>query len=113
MSNRQFWSYLNLEFIYKTTFGKLFYQTVCEFGENSKNDYLKFLDYDKFLQFIGIFTKIFPSSKNVSTRNLRKKFVYRLFDLDNNDEIDKLEFRNFINAFIEMILICNLMAKEV
>jgi hypothetical protein len=108
MSNRQFWSYLGLEFIYKTSFGKLFYKIACEFNENPNNNYLKFMDFDKFLQFVGIFTKIFKGSKDKEiTRTLRKKFVYRLFDLDNNEEIDKLEFRNFINAFIEMILICN------
>lgn len=106
MSNRQFWSILNLEFIYNTTFGKLFYQTICELNENSKLDYLKFLEFNKFLQFVGIFTKKFPGNSNI-TIELRKKFVFRLFDLDNNEEIDKLEFRNFINAFLEMILICN------
>ena len=108
MSNRQFWSYLGLEFIYKTTFGKLFYQVITEMGENAKNDYIKFIDFDKFLQFVGIFTKVFKISQfGEMTKDLRKRFVYRLFDLDNNEEIDKLEFRNFTNAFIEMILLCN------
>ena len=104
MSNRQFWSVLNLEFIYSTTFGKLFYQNICELNENAKLDYLKFMDFNKFIQFVGIFTKKLPGDMSV---DLRKKFVYRLFDLDNNEEIDRLEFRNFINAFLEMILLCN------
>jgi hypothetical protein len=111
MSNRQFWSYLGLEFIYKTTFGKIFYKTACDFNEHPNNNYLKFMDFDKFLQFIGIFTKLFKDKEK--TRTLRKKFVYRLFDNDNNEEIDKLEFRNFINAFIEMILICNFQNESI
>ena len=49
MSNRQFWSYLGLEFIYKTTFGKLFYMNISNLtsegspDENSKNDYINLL----------------------------------------------------------------------
>ena len=86
--------------------------------ENSKNDYIKFIDLDKFVQFNGIFTKrftakAFPELRRGNTDELdltdelRKKFVYGLFDLDKNDTIDKLEFRNFINAFVEMILQAN------
>lgn len=112
MSNRQFWAYLGLEFIYKTTFGKLFYQNICEIDEDSKLDYLKFLDFEKFLKFVAIFTKTFKDNPE-QTKNLRKKFVFRLFDVDNNEEIDKLEFRNFVNAFIELILGCNFDNKEI
>lgn len=57
MSNRQFWSFLDLEFIYNTTFAKIFYKTACEFNDNSKLEYIKFMDYPKFLQFVAIFTK--------------------------------------------------------
>jgi hypothetical protein len=58
MSNRQFWSFLDLEFIYQTNFAKYFYKTACDFNENTKLDYLKFMDYPKFIQFVAIFTKI-------------------------------------------------------
>ena len=57
MSNRQFWSFLDLEFIYNSTFAKFVYMTACEFNENSKFDYIKFMDNQKFLQFVAIFTK--------------------------------------------------------
>ena len=57
MSPRQFWTFLDLDFIYNTTFGKKFYKSVCEFNDNSKGDYLRFLDEKKFIQFIVIMTK--------------------------------------------------------
>ena len=57
MSNRQFWSFLDLEFIYNSIFAKFIYMTACEFNDNSKSDYIKFMDYQKFLQFVAIFTK--------------------------------------------------------
>ena len=104
MSNRQFWSFLNLEFIYSSTFGKIFYQNICDFTENPKSEYLRFLDIKKFFHFVAIFTK---KSNHPQMINIRKKFVFRLFDSDNNEEVDKLEFRNFITAFLEMILTCN------
>jgi len=106
MSNRQFWSFLNLEFIYTTTFGKLFYQNICEFNEPAKLEYLKFMDLKKFMQFVCIFTKK-PKEEDSPLKDLRKKFVFRLFDIDFSEEVDKLEFRNFLTAFLEMILICN------
>ncbi len=31
--------------------------TACEFNENSKFDYIKFMGNQKFLQFVAIFTK--------------------------------------------------------
>lgn len=64
------------------------------------------MDLKKFMQFVSIFTKK-PNSNQFVYRDLRKKFVFRLFDLDNSEEIDKLEFRNFLTAFLEMILTCN------
>lgn len=106
MSNRQFWSFLNLEFIYTTTFGKTFYQTICEFNEPTKLEFMKFMDLKKFMQFVCIFTKK-PREDEALFSDLRKKFVFRLFDIDNSEEIDKLEFRNFLTAFLEMILTCN------
>jgi Ca2+-binding EF-hand superfamily protein len=106
MSNRQFWSFLNLEFIYTTTFGKIFYQIICEFNEPTKLEYMKFLDLKKFMQFVSIFTKNLTDHLGHSL-DLRKKFLFRLFDIDNSEEVDKLEFRNFLTAFLEMILTCN------
>jgi hypothetical protein len=58
MSNRQFWSFLDLEFVYQTTFAKFFYKTASDFNDNNKADYLKFMDYPKFIQFVSIFTKV-------------------------------------------------------
>jgi len=57
MSPRQFWTFLDLDFIYNTTFGKAFYKNVCDFDDDSKGDYLKFLDETKFIHFIAFFTK--------------------------------------------------------
>ena len=65
MSNRQFWSFLDLEFIYNTTFAKYFYITACEFNEMNKLDYIKFMDYQKFLQFVAIFTKTISEGKYI------------------------------------------------
>jgi len=106
MSNRQFWSFLNLEFVYTTSFGKIFYKVVCEFNEPTKLEHFKFMDLKKFIQFVCVFTKK-PKDENSPLSELRKKFLFRLFDLDNSEEIDKLEFRNFLTAFLEMILTCN------
>jgi Ca2+-binding EF-hand superfamily protein len=106
MSNRQFWNFLNLEFVYNTTFGKIFYQNICEFNEPNKLDYLKFMDFNKFLQFICIFTKK-PKESNSPLKEIRKKFVFRMFDNDNNQEIERLEFRNFLGSFLELIVSCN------
>lgn len=67
MSPRQFWTFLDLDFIYSTTFGKAFYKTVCEFGDMSKGDYIRFLDEQKFIQFIAIITKCNEiKGKNIS-----------------------------------------------
>ncbi len=57
MSNKQFWSFLDLDFIYNTTFAKLFYKCACDFNDNTKSDHIKFMDYAKFIQFVAIFTK--------------------------------------------------------
>jgi hypothetical protein len=35
---------------------------------------------------------------------MRIKFIFKLFDKDNNDEIDRLEFRNLTTAFVELVL---------
>jgi hypothetical protein len=35
---------------------------------------------------------------------MRIRFIFKLFDKDNSDEIDRLEFRNLTTAFVEMIL---------
>jgi hypothetical protein len=35
---------------------------------------------------------------------MRLKFIYKLFERDNSEEVDRLEFRNLTTAFVEMIL---------
>lgn len=42
----------------------------------------------------------------MSLKNLRTLFIFELFDTDNSHEIDRLEFRNIITCFVEMILTC-------
>jgi Ca2+-binding EF-hand superfamily protein len=77
--------------------------TACEFNDNNKSDYIKFMDNQKFLQFVAIFTKT-VTIDNVSLRDMRIRFIFKLFDKDNNDEIDRLEFRNLTTAFVELVL---------
>lgn len=96
-----------MEFVYNTTFGKIFYQNICEFNENAKSEYLKFLDLKKFITFVAVMTKRNNKDNTISMQEFRKRFAFRLFDTDNNEEIDRLEFRNFVTAFLEMILTCN------
>jgi hypothetical protein len=106
MSNRQFWSFLDLEFLYNTKFAKIFYKSICEFNDNSKLEYLKFMDYTKFIQFVAIFTKNTKVDNNFSLRDLRLKLLFTMFDHNNNEEVDKIDFRNVVVSFIEMILSC-------
>ena len=134
MSNRQFWSFLDLQQISNTTFAKLFYKAACDFNDNSKIDHLKFMDRYKFYQFVAIFTKTDEINKNKKTfvKNeseafgddsnskqnsfatfIKLKFLNSLFDVDNNEEVDRLEFRNFISSFIEMILSCKFESKPI
>jgi Ca2+-binding EF-hand superfamily protein len=105
MSNRQFWSFLYLDFIYNTKFAKIFYRAICNFNDNSKLDYIKFMDYGKFLQFVAIFTKL-ENPKKINLYERRIKLLFALFDADNTQEVDRIEFRNMITCFIEMILQC-------
>ena len=151
MSNRQFWSFLDLQQISNTTFAKLFYKAACDFNDNSKIDHLKFMDRYKFYQFVALFTKTDEINKNKDkfvkddnddlTKNkpnyikgggdndeygddpnskqntfatfIKLKFLNSLFDVDNNEEVDRLEFRNFISSFIEMILSCKFESKPI
>ena len=134
MSNRQFWSFLDLQQISNTTFAKLFYKAACDFNDNSKIDHLKFMDRYKFYQFVAIFTKTdeINKNKNFFVKNesdvftddpnskkdsfatyIELKFLNSLFDVDNNEEVDRLEFRNFISSFIEMILSCKFESKPI
>ena len=41
-------------------------------------------------------------------RCIKLKFLNSLFDIDNNDEVDRLEFRNLISSFIERYCHVNL-----
>lgn len=127
MSNRQFWNFLDLGQIANSTFAKLFYKAACDFNDNTKLDHLKFMDRYKFYQFIAIFTKTNELNQNKNlffddndklsefddedklnsfASYVKLKFLNSLFDIDNNDEVDRLEFRNLISSFIEMILSC-------
>jgi Ca2+-binding EF-hand superfamily protein len=107
MSNRQFWSFLDLDFIYNTTFAKLFYKASCDFNDNTKLEYIKFMDYSKFVQFVAVFTKsVKIDGSSMSLRDMRLRYIFKIFDSDNNEEVDRLEFRNIITAFVEMILTC-------
>ena len=78
MSNRQFWSFLDLQQISHTTFAKLFYKAACDFNDNSKIDHLKFMDRYKLYQFVAIFTKTDEINKN------KDKFMK-----DDNDDLNK------------------------
>jgi hypothetical protein len=42
----------------------------------------------------------------MSLKELRLRFIFKLFDPDMSDEVDRLEFRNVITSFVEMILNC-------
>lgn len=117
ISNRQFWTFLDLGNVYNTTFAKLFYKAACNFQDSSKLDHLKFMDYHKFLQFVTIFTKcgnLIPENKNSETlESLRLKFIFLIFDSDNSEALDRLEFRNILSAFVEMVLICKFESKAI
>ena len=110
----------------------MFYKAACDFNDNSKIDHLKFMDRYKFYQFIAVFTKTDEINKNkkVFVKNdnegfgddsdskqnsfatfIKLKFLNSLFDVDNNEEVDRLEFRNFISSFIEMVLSCKFESK--
>ena len=126
--------FTDLQQISNTTFAKLFYKAACDFNDNSKIDHLKFMDRYKFYQFVAIFTKTDEINKNKKTfvKNeseafgddsnskqnsfatfIKLKFLNSLFDVDNNEEVDRLEFRNFISSFIEMILSCKFESKPI
>lgn len=117
ISNRQFWTFLDLGNIYNTTFAKMFYKAACNFKENNKLDHLKFMDHTKFIQFVTIFTKngpLIPENKNSETlESLRLKFIFKIFDVDNSEELDRLEFRNILTSFVEMLLICKFESKVI
>lgn len=113
ISNRQFWTFLDLGNIYNMTFSKSFYRTVCNFKENLKLDHLRFMDYNKFIQFVTIFTKKGKLDNGETLENLRIKFIFSLFDTDNNDEIDRLEFRNLLTSFVETLLVCKFESKAI
>jgi hypothetical protein len=117
ISNRQFWTFLDLGNVYNTTFAKLFYKAACNFRDNTKLDHLKFMDYHKFIQFVVIFTKtgfLNPENKSGETLEvLRLKFIFQIFDCDNSEELDRLEFRNILTSFVEMVLVCKFESKAI
>ena len=93
----------------------MFYKAVCHFRESSSLDYLKFMDYNKFIQFVVIFTKtgyLNPEKKNSETiENLRLKFLFQIFDV--KEELDRLEFRNVLTSFLELLLLCKFECKAI
>lgn len=95
----------------------MFYKAACNFRENNKLDHLKFMDYNKFIQFVTIFTKtgyLSPETKSVETfETLRLKFIFQIFDCDNSEELDRLEFRNVLTSFVEMLLVCKFESKAI
>jgi len=113
ISNRQFWTFLDLQNIYNTTFAKAFYKAVCNFKENMKLDHLRFMDYTKFIQFVTIFTKKGKLDNGELLENLRLKMIYSVFDSDGNNELDRLEFRNLLTSFVEALLLCKFQSKAV
>lgn len=113
ISNRQFWTFLDLQNIYNTTFAKAFYKAICNFKENMKLDHLRFMDYTKFIQFVTIFTKKGKLDNGEVLENLRLKMIYSVFDSDGNDELDRLEFRNLLTSFVEALLLCKFESKAV
>ena len=120
MSNRNFWKFLNLDQIYNTEFGKLFYKAACDFND-VKIGHLNFMDKFKFMQFIAIFTKTKELNENKNlfieeedfdeeiedfSTLVKLRFIFTLFDSDYNEEISKFEFYNLLSSFLEMILLC-------
>ena len=113
MSNRQFWSFLDLQQISNTTFAKLFYKAACDFNDNSKIDHLKFMDRYKFYQFVAIFTKTDEINKN---KNNFIKNDNEAFGDDSGSKENSFAtyiFRNFISSFIEMVLSCKFESKPI
>ena len=53
------------------------------------------------------------SKQNSFATYIKLKFLNSLFDVDNNEEVDRLEFRNFISSFIEMVLSCKFESKPI
>jgi len=95
----------------------MFYKAACNFRENSKLDHLKFMDYTKFIQFVTIFTKTgylnLDTKSGETLESLRLKFIFLIFDTDSSEELDRLEFRNVLTSFIEMLLICKFESKAI
>lgn len=119
ISNRQFWTFLDLGNVYNTTFAKMVYKAACNFKDNVKQDHLKFMDYLKFIQFVTIFTKVgnvqsdSNHNNNETFEHLRLRLIFQIFDVNNTEEIDRLTFRNIITSFLEMLLICKFESKAI
>lgn len=123
MSIRSFWKVLGLEQIADTAFAKLFYQAASNFNDNKDPNKLQFMTKEKYFQFVAVFTKTKVLNENESyfiegvnkndnnpnstfAQDVRLNFLYSLFDVDNNEEVNKIDFRNLISSFLEMILTC-------
>ncbi|MCQ2818771.1 MAG: hypothetical protein MJ252_16010 [archaeon] len=121
MSIRSFWKVLGLENVAETAFGKLLYQAACNFNDNKNPNQLQFMTEDKFLQIVAIFTKKNEIDYNAGNffegvdeeggarekdfyKKVRFQFLYTLFDVDNNDELNKIDFRNLVSSFLEMVI---------
>lgn len=118
MSIRSFWKVLGLESVADTAFGKMFYKAACNFNDNRNPNQLQFMTCDKFLQIVAVFTKKKSLNDNASEfftggkveleedfyQKVRYQFLYTLFDVDNNEELNKIDFRNLISSFLEMVI---------
>lgn len=122
MSSKNFFKLLSLDAVGNTAFGKIFFRTACNFNETTNPNTIILMDEIKFLQTMAIFTKpdeinkyanefcSYSSDENNNDENkdfyntVFYRFLYNMFDIDNNNELSKIDFRNFISAFLEMCL---------
>lgn len=91
-----------------------FYQFVAvftktkELNENMKRlydgDKNEFIDLDEDKKTGQSSSKQLENKKKTFAWAVKLKFINSLFDSVGNEEIDRLEFRNFMSSFIEMIL---------
>lgn len=121
MSIQGFWKVLGLESIADTSFGKIFYRAACTFSDNKNPNQVKFMTEHKFLQILALLTKKNKINSNIDNlfegggnsnpeeakelyMKARYLFLFTLFDVDDSGEISKLDFRNVISSFLELVV---------
>lgn len=121
MSPRNFFNALSLNGLGDTEFGKIFYRNACNFREGHNPNKIVFMDENKFLQTVAILTKekeieqnaanFYNYSADIINENLsgfakmvKERFYFKLFDSENNNEVSKVEFRNIISSFLEVLV---------